>query len=56
MEKHYTEFACDYCKYYPCSRFNDDKKGKIVMNNCGDFKEDEDLSLEENKNEENDKT
>jgi len=55
MEKHYIEFACDYCKLYPCKRFDNKRIGKIVMNNCNDFKEDKEESLKENK-EKNGKT
>lgn len=52
MEKHYTEFDCDYCKFYPCSRFNDPKLGKIIRYNCGDFEEDpEEIKKLEKENE-----
>lgn len=51
MEKHYTEFDCDYCRFYPCSRFQDKVKGKIILRHCGDFEEDpNNIFEEENKN------
>lgn len=49
MEKHYVEFACDYCKLYPCDRFNNPILGKVVMNNCKLYIPDENLLIEEEK-------
>ena len=40
MEKHYTEFDCDYCRFYPCCRFKDPILGKIIRYHCGDLEED----------------
>lgn len=53
MEKHYTEFDCDYCKFYPCSRFSGLKPpGKVIRYNCGDFEEDpEEIKKLEKENE-----
>ena len=49
MEKHYVEFACDYCKIYPCSRFKDPLIGKVIMNNCKLYIPDDNLLIDEEK-------
>jgi hypothetical protein len=48
-EKHYTEFDCDYCKIYPCKRFDDKNLGKVIRYSCKDIKENLELFNLENR-------